>query len=52
VAFESNFEISVFEQVSDFAYMQGGEGEDCPFYVVFRVCGWCCAHYFALYLLP
>jgi hypothetical protein len=40
----------VFKQVGDSAYVWGGECESCPFRVVICVCGWCCAHYFVLYL--
>ena len=50
VVSEGDFDICVFKQVDDSAYVWGGEGESCQFHVVICVCRWCGAHYLVLYL--
>jgi len=52
VASEGDFNISVFEQVGDFAYVWEGKGEGCPLCVISSVyggCSMCCIWYFTLW---
>ena len=39
VASEGDFNVSVFKQVGDFAYVWGRKGEGCRLCVLFSVCG-------------
>ena len=51
VASEGDFNVSVFKQVGDFAYVLGGKGEGCPLCVISSVFGGCSVHYSVLYLV-
>jgi hypothetical protein len=51
VASEGDFNVSVFKQVDDFAYVWGSKSEGCPLCVISSVCGGCSLYYSVLYLV-
>jgi len=45
VATEGDFNVIVFKQVGDFAYVWGGKGEGYPLCVISSICGGFSVHY-------